>query len=271
MKTILLPIDDQDGTEARLQAALDVARAQRAHLVCLQVTPPIAYVAASETGGFYAFPDVLDAVREAEAKLRAATEARLSREDVAWSYEHGEGDRAAMIVARGSLADLIVLTGGFGPHRAVDLLPLVGDVAIHARTPVLAVPAVPVGFDACGRALIAWNGSFEAGNALRAALPLLRQASAVNVLTVTEDDAVMRFPAIDGCEYLSRQGLKAELHQVARNGLSIAAGLLEGVSRLGADYVVMGAYGHSRAREFLLGGVTREMLASCPVPLLLAH
>jgi nucleotide-binding universal stress UspA family protein len=270
MKTILLPIHDDAGAEARLQVALDLARAHSAHLSCLQVTPLTAYVASDSFGGVFVMPDLIDAVSAHEAKLRADTEARLGREDVAWSYEHGDGDPAATIVDRSSLADLIVLSAALREPRPSDPLPLAGDVAIHARTPVCVVPATASGLDVAGKALVAWNGSAEAAAALKAALPMLRLATSVVIATVAEpsEDSL---PPLDAAEYLSRHGVKAELLPLERGRGSIADTLLAARDRAGAAYVVMGAYGHSRMREFILGGVTREMLRGSPTPLFLAH
>lgn len=270
MKTILLHIHDDNASEARMQAALDLARAHGGHLMCVQVTPMTAYVTTTDFGGVFVFNDVVEAVAQMEQKLRADTEGRLSRENVSWSYEHYDGDPATTLVARSSLADVVVLTGRVRQPKTNEPEPLAGDVAVHASTPVLAVPAKLNGFDACGRALVAWNGSTEAANALKAAVPMLKQASATNIVSVT-DDARDSFPATEACTYLSRHGVKAELHEVASDGVSTGERLLQALRAIGGDYVVMGAYGHSRAREFLLGGVTRHMLRACPVPMLIAH
>lgn len=270
MKTILLPIHADDGAEARLQVALDLARAHGAHLACLQVTPLNAYVALDAFGGAYVLPDLVDVVNKQEAELRATTEARLAREDVSWSYEHGDGDPAATIVDRSSLADLIILSPALREPRPTDPLPLAGDVAIHARTPVCVVPTAARSFDVGGKAFVAWNGSAEAAAALKAALPMLRLAGSVVIATVAEPSEDM-LPPLEACEYLSRHGVKAELLAIERGRGSIADALLAARERVAASYVVMGAYGHSRMREFVLGGATREMLRGSPTPLFLAH
>ena len=270
MKTILLYVHDDAGAEARLQAALDLARAHDGHIACLQVTPLTAYVASDFVAGAYVVLDLLEAVNEQTRKVRADLEARLAREGVSWNFEHADGQPASTIVARASLADLVVLSRSVRTPRSNEPEPLAGDVAVHARTPVLAVPPGVKGLDACGSAVVAWNGSVEAANALKAALPMLRQAAAINVVTVGEEDDGA-FPATDACEYLARHGPKSELHEVVRHGRPIGDCLLDTLGAIGGDYLVMGAYGHSRAREFVLGGVTRRMLADCPVPLLLTH
>jgi nucleotide-binding universal stress UspA family protein len=270
MKTILLPIDDDIGADARMQVALDVARAVRGHLSCVQVTPMSAFIVTSEFGGVFVLNDVADAIEKHEARLRSQTEARLGREDVPWDYTHVDGSVPESIVSRADLADLIVLAPAVGPERTGDPLPLAGGVAVHARVPVLVVPQRATGFPLGAPALIAWNGRPEAAAAIRSALPLLRFASSITVVTVAEPDP-SGFPATEACEYLSRHGLKAELREVDAGTRGVADALLATREALGAGYVVMGAYGHSRLRELLLGGVTRQMLRDCPVPMLLAH
>jgi nucleotide-binding universal stress UspA family protein len=270
MTNILLHIHDDDAAQARMQAALDLARALNGHLSCLHVTPFNNYIASDVFGGVYVLPDVMAAVAKHSEKMRADIQAQLSREDVAWSYEGCDGDPAAALVDRARLADFVVLSRATRDPAPNEPLPLAGDVAVHTRALVLAVPPAPVGFDACGAAFIAWNGSIEAANALKASLPMLKLASAINIVTVVED-ATSEFPATDGAEYLSRHGLKAAVHSVDRNNRSAGEALLGALADIGGAYVVMGAYGHSRARELLLGGVTRHMLKNCPVPLLLAH
>jgi nucleotide-binding universal stress UspA family protein len=140
---------------------------------------------------------------------------------------------------------------------------------MHARAPVLAVERQVRSVDCFGPAMIAWNGSPEAANALRLSLPLLRNASAIHIVRVTEGKD--GFPPTDASRYLSRHGLASELHRWTAEARSIADALRDAAATLGAAYIVMGAYGHSRFREAVLGGVTRDLLGNCQVPLLLAH
>lgn len=170
---------------------------------------------------------------------------------------------------RSRLSDLIVLslpeTGvGYGGP-----LSMVGDVALHVRAPVLAIPQRVRGFDCMAPAVVAWNGALEAAHALRLTLAMLRKASSVKILTVTDDKT--EFPATDACRYLARHGIESELHEWPSASRSISEALLDAARTLGGAYVVMGAYGRSRLRKSILGGTTREMLHNGGLPLLLAH
>jgi nucleotide-binding universal stress UspA family protein len=189
---------------------------------------------------------------------------------VAWDWLQIDGPSLQAILDRSRLADLVVLSlAAKGEDDDEPALSLAAGVAIHSRAPVLAVPEGSGGLDALGPAMIAWNGSPEAAHALRFALPMLRRASEVHIVTATEDS--IQFPAVDGCQYLARHGLRSELREWPRDGRPVAEALSDAARDLGARYVVMGAYGHSRLREAVLGGVTREMMRENPVPLLLGH
>jgi nucleotide-binding universal stress UspA family protein len=141
---------------------------------------------------------------------------------------------------------------------------------MHARIPVLVVPENKNTLDFRNVAMVAWNGSREAADALRQAVPLLALAKAVHVVTV-EDERENLFPVTDASEYLSRHGISSELHDRKASKQMVEAELDRCAVELGADYLVMGAYSHSRAREYVFGGVTRYMLHEATLPVLLAH
>ncbi len=270
MKTILLHIHDDEATEARFQVALDLARAHGGHLECLQVVPLAAIEAIDMYGNLFVMPEMIDELEQGRAKLRSDTESRLANEDVSWSYTRTDGDPAATIVKQSRLADIIVLSRALRAYDFDQPLPLAGDVALHGAVPVLAVPPGSTAFAADGPAFVTWNGSAEAASALRAALPMLRLASVIHLVSIGEA-AAPAFAANDACRFLSRHGLEAEVRAFPRGQHEIGAAILDALRATGGAYVVMGAYGHSRVREYLLGGATRHLLAHCPVPLLLAH
>ena len=122
--------------------------------------------------------------------------------------------------------------------------------------------------------MIAWDGSYEACNAVRASIGLLKVAADVQVVQVREPDKDTAFPSTKLLEYLSRHGIHADLQSVrpvGAKGEAIAGILLDHASIIRAAYIVMGGYNHSRIGEFLFGGVTRALLTDSPLPLLMAH
>jgi len=268
MKTVLLYANEDAGLESRLQAALDLARLFGAHISCLQVTPFDSFIMGDPFGGVYALPAITEAVRKAEDEHRARIEERLRGEGASWDWSRFDGSPAQMAVDRSRLSDAIVLSlPGGGNYDGP--LSMVGDVVLHAGTPVVAMPQPSRGLDCLGNAVVAWNGTIEASHALRLAVPLLARAGQVRIVTVTEDET--EFPAIGASEYLARHGVESELHPWPRDGRTMSGALLDAAHSLGAAYVVMGAYGHSRLQESMMGGTTREMIRSAAVPLVLAH
>ena len=267
MKSVLLYANQDPGLESRLQAALDVIRLFDGHLTCLQVSPYDSFIMGDPFSGIYALPTVIEQVRRTADEHRARIEARLRGEGVSWDWLRFDGAPAQLIVDRGRLSDLIVL--GLPGADGEGAQAIAADVLVHARSPVLAVPPAGRGLDALGPAMIAWDGSLEASHALRLTLPMLARASAVHVVTVTQGHR--EFPATDASSYLARHGISSELHEWPAEGRSTAATLLDAAASLSAGWLVMGAYGHTRLREAVLGGATRDMLHASTLPLLLAH
>lgn len=270
MKSVLLHINRDSGQGSRFQAAVDLVRAQEGHLTCLQVTPIQQYVAMDPFGGSFVLPANLQELRAEEAAERSEIEEKLAREGISWDWQHYNGDLVQTLLSASRLADVTVLTRTMAvPKDSGAPLPIAADVAVHSKGLVLAVPPELGAFDCCGKAVIAWNGSYEAAHALRSAVTLLAQAQEVNIVTVDEDES--GFPATDASEYLSRHGISSELHEWPRKDRTVEETLMAAVSELNGSYLVMGAYGRSRLRETLFGGVTKYLMAQCPVPLLLAH
>lgn len=268
MKTVLLHIREDRGMEARFQAALDAVRRFDGHLTCLQATPFDTYIIGDPFGGVYAFPEVIERVRDTEQGTRSRIETDLSNEGVSWDWLHYDGSAAQMLIEQGRLADMIVVSQPVRERGADQPLPIAADIALHARTAVLTVPADARSLDCGGTAVVAWNGSSESANALRLARPMLHGASAVHVVTVGEGGDL---PSSAACRYLARHGIASELHEAQAEERSVAAAIDATAAALGADYLVMGAYGHSRLRELVLGGVTNELLHDSRIPLLIAH
>ncbi len=260
MRSILLYADRSEAMTARLEAALSLARTMEGHLSVLVDTPIARFMAMDSMGGSYL---AADAVRDAVDRDDSYAEelaAHLRREDVTFDVLRGEEEPVDALSEASRLADVVVLSRG---------CEFAGQLAVAGTAPILIVSddqrlTTPVDIVA-----VAWDGSYEAAAALRKAVPLLKLANQVFVLTVGEK--VGAFPAIDAVQYLSRHGVKAELQPLARTG-SVEETLAAAVARLQAGLLVMGAFGHSRLREFLMGGVTKYFLELENGPaLLLAH
>jgi len=259
MRSILCPVDRSVTLDDRIETALALARATDGH-VTFQIATPFAQMAVWEPfGGASISAVAITEAREQDEALLRELDARLARQDVAFDVTISDSGRVEAAAAAARFADIAIAT--------LDD-PVLEEMVLSLRSPVLAVPrgAPMLAFD--GSVLVAWDGGHESANALRAALPLLGRASMVHLLTVREKDG--SFPAADAACYLSRHGIHAELHEKDRNG-SIAFTIEECAREVGAGLIVMGLFGHSRLRELLMGGVSREMLDRSKIPLLVAH
>ncbi len=270
MKSVLLYVNDDSGLDARYQAALDLTRALDGHLHCLRANPYQPQMAFDGVTGMSVMYDISKYAREADLQLKAEIEKRLAGEDVPWDYQEANAEAARALSRSSALADIMVLSSASGIKDNTIPLGILGDVVFNTNIPIVVQPDSVKKFDAAGPAVVAWNGSLEAGNALRGAVPLLKLASDVHIVVV-EEDKDHDLPPLEASEYLSRHGIGSKIHDLAVKNSSVQAVLLSTVDTLGASYLVMGAYGHSRAREFLFGGVTRNLFRDCPVPLVIAH
>ena len=265
MKNVLLLVHNDDGQEARLQVALDLTRALSGHLTCVDVVQMVY----QDDGMFGSGGNMLLAAGQADEDVnRARIKARLQREDVTWNWIDRIGDLAGCVVQAAGLADVIVVNRRL-TSDPLDMARIAATVAIDTHKPVVAVPDTVGRFDTAGRALIAWDGSLLAMTALRAALPLLQLAQSVRIIEI--DIAADATPAEDAARYLSRHDVHPEICRVAALGEHADAIILRNAAEYGAAYCLMGAYGHARTFEALFGGVTRRMLQTSDIPLVLVH
>lgn len=178
------------------------------------------------------------------------------------------GDTPADLIAEARHADLVVL-GPPSPAPAYNVHASPVEIALGGGGPVLIAPAEAPEVKIGSRVLVAWNGSREAARALRDALPLLSKGAAVEVRIAHPKDgghdaALLR-------HHLERHGFKPNIVTVVDEGQSISEWLAGEAARTECDLVVMGLYGHARLQEFVLGGVSRDMLHISKLPLLISH
>lgn len=275
-KHILVHIQNDYSVRSRLQTALSLARTFSAHVEFLHVTPIQAYVAFDGFGGVFVMNKVIDALDEQENALRERIEADLKNEDVSWEYIHVTGDTANQLVSHAALADLVV--AGRAAHRSDrgrSNISLLGDLIARSRTPLFIPGEDQDSFDLTSPVLIAWDGSYEAANAVRSSIGMLKRFSDVHVVQVAEQKEET-FPSTRLLEYLSRHGVHAEMTIDPIEDLEavqeyIPDILIARAMAVNAAYLVMGGYGHSRIGEYIFGGVTRTMLAGCPIPILISR
>lgn len=267
MKSVMVHAGSDAAFEGRLQVGLDLARRFGGHMSLILPRPTQDYVAFDMFGGAHFIAEAFDAAETERERLRTRIEDRLKHEDTPWDWQTFDGTAGDALIAAGRLTDILVMSLDEGPGRGQGRA-LISDVVTGSRTPVLAVPAgcAKMAFD---RAMVAYDGGFEAATALRAAVPLLKVAHDVRI---SEIEAVpAEFPSTEAATYLSRHGVAAEISVAARGHQTVEERLLAEVNEWRPDYLVMGAYGHGRWREAVFGGVTRFMLGELGIPVLLTH
>jgi len=281
LKDILVIVDPAPAARGRVEIAAALAERFAAHLVGLHTS--LSPDAPQTRGYFEYFNRSLDSSHaEFAEKMRTEADAmRLLFEDVTtrhalsaeWRY--AQGDPSEIAALHGRYVDLIVV-GQRDPDyvQAPLFQPSPGEVALAVGRPMLVVPYAGKWNKIGSRVLIGWDASREATRAVNDALPFLVAAETVTVLAVDPVQGPQGHgdtPGGDIALHLARHGVKATIKSTVSAGIGVGNALLSRVSDIGADLLVMGAYGHSRDRELLFGGATRTVLNSMTVPVLMAH
>lgn len=275
LKDLLVHVDNDPACSSRLDVAVALAAKHGAHLTGLHALgwPPQlpGYVEVQLPPNFLEEQQrqLEELARQAEERFHDRARRRGIRGE--WRVDTGDIVRITKLHAR--YADLTVVGQGRDLANApYDLAFLPEELALGVGRPVLVVPRYGT-FETVGeRILIAWNGSREATRAVHDAIPLLKLATKVTVLSIDpENDSGPRVPSADIALHLARHGVAAEAASTV--GLDIGVGdlLLSRAADLGVDLIVMGAYGHARVREMVLGGATRDILQHMTVPVLMSH
>lgn len=275
-KTILVHADLSIHAPRRIRVAAALARAEGAHLVgaamtdIARVTRLIVADAAADVNR--TVPIGLTDILKENARQALDRFTLLAQEAGVASLEprmldDSPGDG---LVQQSRFADLVVVSQTDPAHRVGGVAPDLPEyVLLHSPRPVLLVPfAGQYADNLDGNAVAAWDGSLEASRALAHGLPLLKRAREVTVAQFDSIELVAQAPPL--AQWLARHGVQAKVH--AHEGdIHEGDALLSLAARLQADLIVMGAYGHARMRELLLGGVTRTVLKSATVPVLMSH
>ena len=276
-KTLLSVVTDPVIAEETLAQAAALAQAHDAHLdvLCLGVDR-------TQTGYYYAGANAMvlqetlsRATAEAE-KLAAQARAALARTDARFGVDHGVAQLADIgrhVAQRARFSDMAVLPRPYGDNRGVELEPVVEGALFEGHCPVMVLPSAVAPPSSPRRVVVGWNESAEALSAIRAALPLLIAADVVHVVVIDppRHGPDRSDPGGQLSQYLARHGVRPEVDVLSKTLPRVSDVLLRHVADVDADMVVMGAYGHSRFREAILGGATRNMLEQAQVPVFMAH
>lgn len=274
-KDILVYADATPAAAARLDVAAQLAATQEAHLIALHVdtTPftPVDVMGTGVTAELYEWQ--LSMRRERTEAAQQAVKAAEQRHGVSFEWRKVEGGIDRTLIEQGFYADLVVLSQNTPvTDLEAPLTPLAGNILMGAGRPVLVVPNEFKGKSIGRRVLVAWKPGAEATRAVHDALPLLQQAEAVTVMRVNpaaEEPA--HHPGADLATHLVRHGVKVTVTPVLAPDAKAGTAIVDQARAMQADLIVMGAYGHSRLRELVFGGVTRQMLEAPPLPVLMSR
>lgn len=275
-KNLLVHIDDGKACALRLEAAFALARELDAHLTGLYVAPDPYLPGNVRAEVPTNFLSTLQS--QLEERLHAAVELYTQKAEKAGispdcRTAHCAGASIPEVVSlHARYADLTILgqPEPDGPEGVAG--PVTESVVLSSGRPALVIPYIGAGKSLGKKVMIAWDAGREAARAVADAMPLLQRAESVSVLAINPrrgDHGPQ--PGADISLHLARHGLKVEAQSLEAEDLSVAEALLSRMADEDIDLLVMGAYGHSRLRELVLGGVTREIFHQMTVPVLMSH
>jgi nucleotide-binding universal stress UspA family protein len=276
-RSILVYLDDTERTPVRVALAAALARKHDSHLIGLAPTGIIDIPGKPRPAlaGDEYIPLTSESLYARARAVAEAFEAQVSKlGPLSFESRVDEAEPGPSTIVHGRTADLVVIAQSdhHAPTPAIswDFPPL---VLMGTGRPVLVVPNAGHFASVGEHVLVAWDGSREATRAMTDSLPLLQLAGRVDLLQFEEPDygkSLASKGIAEAVRWLQRHGIRATALEVSRQG-HVGKALIAQASSLGADLIVMGAYGHSRLSELALGGATRAMLEGMSVPVLMSH
>jgi nucleotide-binding universal stress UspA family protein len=280
LKDLLVHLDTTPRSDMRMELAARLAIQHNAHVTGLHVIdiPSANYFYGAAMPFVPTNPEeIVQRIRaeavEAAKPVEAGFRECLRRNGIEGEWRQVEGSPPATVALHARYVDL-TLVGQPDRENPRDADAVTETTIMTSGRPVLALPFAGE-FPTVGeRVLVAWNASREAARALNDALPLLMNAKHVTVLAINPQRGVAghgAVPAADIALHLARHGLKTEAAHTVANDIADGEALLSYAADIGADLIIAGAYGHSRARELVFGGVTRTLITEMTAPVLFSH
>ena len=275
-KDILVHVNSSKHCGERVDVALRLARSFEAHLIGLYTASELyypSYVAAQLPADLLLSQTRTMAEMRDRAKTAFEDKTRASGINIEW--REAKGEPAAMAAVHARYADIAV----FGQNDLDEALPdsdfdVPEAVILDSGRPILLVPYAGHFPKVGSRVMVAWNGSRQATRAVNDALPILKRAEQVIVIAVNPRKGAEGHGDVPGADlslHLARHGVKAEANHVFADDIAVGDMILSRAADFGVDLIVMGAYGHTRLRETVLGGATRDLLEHMTVPVLMSH
>lgn len=271
---IAVHLDGSSREESKILYAEALAVAAGAHLTAFMTNEIVLSPIAGHPGSSWIVAEVLKQVRSRGDEIEERLRQRLTRLEPATDLRRsdaGSGELMAGAARLARICDLFVCGRPYGEERHWP--EIVEAVLFEESAPVLVVPPDHVAGALPKTILVGWRDTGECAHAITAALPFLKAADTVHLACIAEgasEEERHREPAADMAKHLARHGVNVEIRHLPHWDRA-GEGLINEAKLLGADLVVAGAYGHTRVREWILGGATRDLLTDSPVPVLLGR
>jgi len=274
LKDIIVHVDSAEATKARVEFAVALAKDHGAHLLGIAFAPTALLPLYGADVGLADMSEVLEGVKAQGETALQAFKARAKAEGVSVEGRLMQGMSEEFprdFASSARHVDLAII----GQPRDGD--PLIGQYALVERClfasgrPVIIVPAAAEKIEVAGNVVVAWDGSAEAARAFNDALTFLKRPKRVVLLVGVPEEGKEPPRVDDMVAHLKRRGVSAEMIRFSTSEGDIGKTILAKAKELHADMIVMGAFHHSRWREFILGGVTLTMLEEATIPLFMAH
>ena len=269
IKDVLVYLDNDINCANRITSTAKLCSQLGAHLAGLycyrmmKVHPyPYTYLPDS------AFHTMDEIARQQRNEIKAMFTEKSDIEGISVEFRSVDDQLSTALSIQSRYADLLVVPGRYKKNSNINHEFQIAEILPISACPVLVLPEEqPAPTQLPKRILVAWNGSHESARALSLAMPILEQAEQVDIVSVATNEA----EATDIAKHIAHHGIKVNVHPVEGSSSNAGKTLLNQAMSLESDLIVMGAYGHSRLREQLLGGATEYMLDHANIPVMYSH
>ena len=275
IKDLVVNLSVGAGRDAAGPYAISVAEAFGAHVAgvafsyepvippTIMGTVPVSFIESQRAESDKAADEAIARFNDATRRAGVSSDSRALSASLA-----GSADRFAEIARRFDLA----VIGQAEPDRAAPEELIIEGALFSSGRPVLVVPYIQKSGLTLDRVMVCWDASRNAARAIADAMPFLARAKAIDVVIVASERVKSdELPGADIGQHLARHSLKVEVRRIVSPDTDVASTILSHAADTSADFIVMGGYGHSRLREFILGGATRGILTSMTLPTLMSH
>ena len=272
-KTIVINLNvHTNNLKGLVQQAISIGERYGGHLVGVHIQPLDPFPMYAESR----LPSIVlqmykDLQTETSEKARRSFERQVAGSGCSYEFIESRGNTDDKINKMARYADLVITSQIVNGRPKSDLKGIESGIILGAPCPVMIIPASHSADFFGRRVMIAWDGSKEVSRAVKSAICILKTSSFVELVSIVKDSKTDDLNHEQIFQFLNRHGVEARSEFLEQSNLSVADRIIERIPKCGADLLIMGAYGHSRLKEMVLGGTTLDMLKRPPVPILLEH